>query len=350
MSVVFLEPVMRVSTWRTLWPAEELRRRGHDVRIFSQDSKRRGEIVMGQDTIVVHVTANTWAMTPDGTVLMTALDMCSKLREYGRLVVSFDDDLTRLLAIQPRGADGRVHPTMERLHSEVPAVARMASAVIVTTPRLAQAFGQYNTVAVCENYLPERYVGVEPFKPNGRLGWMGGMEVHDADLALLRPGAADLPPMHLIGTGKAGAELLRSWGAPDVTYTPTIWNQRRLYAEMGRCRAAVIPLVSDGRRGLFNLGKSWIKPMEFLAQGVPCIASPHPEYERLGVHLSIDSELCADARTIWEASADGQAPALYGILRGDRPGDEGYEPDYAEPGHTMEAVGGAQWEAALGLT
>src|SRR5207253_82191 len=108
---------------------------------------------------------------------------------------------------------------------------------------------------------------------------------------------------------------------------------RELYTEMGRARAAIVPLVDSP----FNRGKSWIKPMEFMARGVQPIASEHAEYRRLsrltGMSLPTfadPSELVAAVAEQWESVDGDELPSR--LL------DEGL---------VMEEVGGDAWERAL---
>jgi hypothetical protein len=364
-NTVFLEPAMKVSTWRSLWPSEELRRRGHDVTTYSADARTRGEIIAGRSTVVVHITAQAWARTADK--FQTPAMLVERVRQVARtLVLSFDDDLLSLWHItevnvpevecgaplpsgnrctkardhdDDHGLLRRINTEARLLMSEIPLICRMASAIVVTTPRLADVFGRYAArTYVAENYLPERYVRMPlPRKRIRRLAWMGGLDVHgNVDLPLLEPFAKDLPPMLLIGTGKEGWELLTEWGATDVVSTEVHWKQKDLYRIMAEPVAAIVPLAPDNR---FNLGKSWIKPYEFMARGVPVVASEHPEYRRLAMSLTVPplydrpEDLVAGA---WWAFESGNGAHLPGRI--------------LDAGFTMERKGGDAWETALSLT
>lgn len=340
--IVFLEPAMRVSTWRTMWPARELVRRGYDAVAAAQDVRRQVE-VFGNDTIVLHITAGAWmeSDTEIATPFSTVRRFLDLVQPHGgRLFVSFSDDLTQLYHVQTATphlpitegndyADASGITLRLRLFiADLPVICREVAGVIVTTPRLAEVYGKWaQRIHVAEAYLPRALFAVPHGKGNGRLGWMGTLEVHHRDLELIRPWARDLPPMHMIGAGRAGADLLRSWGARDVTWTPPLFDQRALYAEMGRCRAAIVPLVTEGKLGRFNAGKSWIKPMEFLAQGVPTVASAFREYDRLPLPTFRDPEaLVAAAWGKWRMAPHAG------------PLDESW---------SMEGRGGDQWESAL---
>ena len=337
---VFVEPSMSNSSWRTLWPGRELQRRGHDVAIFAQEQRHHGEVFAGE-TVILHITAGTWMETPED--IATPFSLVQRFLGIGvKLYLSFSDDLTQLWHVQTAPED--VTLRLRLFIADLPVIVRQAAGVIVTTPRLAEVYGRWaNEVYVCEPYLPE-WVFDLPRKPsNDRLGWMGTLDVHERDLEILRPRAADLPPMYLIGPGQAGVDLLRRWGARDVTAAPgwgaagagvgIIASQRGLYREMSACRAAVVPVITDGKVGRFNAGKSWIKPYEFMAVGVPTVASMFDPYRWLpGAWVAWDEGLVDAACEAYETRS---APEGQRLLR-----------DY---GWTMEQRGGDAWEHALGF-
>jgi hypothetical protein len=89
--ILFSQPSTPVTTWRTLWPALELRRRGHEVVIDTMDAGYAPESLPAGALSVVHVTPSLWAYEPWHRRF-------EAIREQaGTLVVSFDDDWTRLL-------------------------------------------------------------------------------------------------------------------------------------------------------------------------------------------------------------------------------------------------------------
>lgn len=315
----------RVATWRTRWPAAELRRRGHDVAV---DLDHPGPETSDDVTYVLHLTNKAWR-GPNGAVV-TYLDLARIFAAAGRLMLSVDDDWSRMMDVQ---AD-RTDPYARRVHAEVPELVATADRVIVATPRLAEVFGAFNDdVVVCENYLPEWVIDLAPAPPLEVIAWMGEMNIHGQDWNALQPYAPDLPPLRLIGAGEHARNMLRKWGAREVGATDAIFDQRKLYREMGRAVGAIVPLQDTP----FNRGKSWIKPMEFLARGVPVVSSWHPEYERLDALIGEvptfvrPVELVSAAVDLWENRRD--ASELPARLR-----DEGL---------TMERAGGDQWEKAL---
>lgn len=328
MKYVFMQPGPRLARWRTIWPARELRRRGYDVDIYAADAEKPESEATGEVTYVINFVNEAW--NNDGSV-MSFVDICRTAASFGRLIVSFDDDWTRLLDIEPRP----VNPLAKIVQQSVPVVAKMADKIIVSTPRLRDVFGGWGVCSIAENYLPEKYLRLKPKPKLDRIAWMGMMPVHGQDWNELFPYAKDLPPLTLIGSGQWAAEKVMSWGASDVVGTDGTRELGRLYREMSRYRLAIIPLADTP----FNRGKSWIKAMEFMAQDVRPLTMQHPEYQRLseltgGVSVLEDAEaLVAATVEAWEHRHSGEDLCLRDRL--------------LDRGMTMEQIGGDMWEKAL---
>ena len=94
--ILFSQPSTAVTTWRTLWPGLELRRRGHEVVIDSMDAGYVPEELPRDALTVVHITPSLWAYEPWQQKFQTIR------AQAGELVVSFDDDWTRLLDLYPK--------------------------------------------------------------------------------------------------------------------------------------------------------------------------------------------------------------------------------------------------------
>jgi len=339
----FIEPAMGVANWRTVWPAKELRRRGWDVDIYASGAARPTAEAKGEITTVLHFVNKVWNSEPekgaDGRPI-SCLDIVSMARESGPVFITFDDDWTRLLEIERKP----YNPLAVMLARQIPLIAALADRVIVSTPRLAEVFGEFNAdVRVAENYLPREIVELSRRHRRDVVAWMGVMDVHGMDWNLIRPYASDLPPLRLIGSHhkcvldeghpgkcKGPAQLLMSWGARSVEATPPTLDQRHLYRMLGEARAAIIPLADTS----FNRGKSWIKPMEFIARGVQPVASWHPEYERLNALIG--------GVPTYRDPADLVAATVEAYERGSADDLSDRLDDFV-----METKGGDAWERAL---
>ncbi len=89
--ILFSQPSTPVTTWRTLWPGQELRRRGHEVAIDTMDAGYGPSEPSGAALTVVHITPSLWAYEP-WQARFQALRA-----QADHLVVSLDDDWTRLM-------------------------------------------------------------------------------------------------------------------------------------------------------------------------------------------------------------------------------------------------------------
>jgi hypothetical protein len=88
-------------------------------------------------------------------------------------------------------------------------------------------------------------------------------------------------PIHVVGGSEGQHEVLEESTTWEPPTEPDIrWPRRktgRLYRTISRYAVGMAPL----RDTQWNNAKSWIKPLEFAAVGVPVVCSPSREYVRL---------------------------------------------------------------------
>jgi hypothetical protein len=209
------------------------------------------------------------------------VDLLLFLGERGvATVVDVDDDLASIDPANPAWAS--LHPqnrTAERDISwrHLNDACRVASMVTVTTPGLAAQYAPHGRARVLPNFLPDHYYGHDR-ADNDVIGWPASYFSHPNDPQVTR-GA--------IGRLVAEGTRFKVWGDPEGAGSAfglredpegtgpvdlRIWP--RAIAEIG---VGISPLA-DTR---FNSKKSWLKPLELAAVGVPWVASPRAEYERL---------------------------------------------------------------------
>lgn len=203
------------------------------------------------------------------------------------VVVDVDDDLG---SIHPRNpAYDAMHPrhvgtpdprTREpRRHSwaHLAQACRDATLVTVSTPALLPRYAAHGRGHVLYNYLPDVYYGV-PHEDSSVIGWPAAIHSHPDDPSALGGALARLmggqEAFRVIGdpTGVGAAFGLRE----DPSGTPPV-SVQEWPAAVARLGIGIAPLA-DTR---FNACKSWLKPLEMSALGVPWVASPRAEYERL---------------------------------------------------------------------
>lgn len=331
MRYVFLTPGMVVANWRTVWPAQELARRGWDTAYWHQGTAVP-KMPRRSTTLVFQVVNAGWDK-PDGSI-MTGLDLIKRAVERQvRVIVQFDDDWTAIEEIEPRPM--RRAPALIR--DQIPEMCGLAERVIVATPRLREVYGQFHhDVRVAENYLPQSIIDIPRRESREMATWMGTMDVHGRDWWPVMPFAPRLPPLRLVGAGEKSARVLRHFGAPYVEATDPIIEPVEFYSSIGEAKTAIIPILGEGQ-SIFNLGKSWIKPMEFIARGVAPVAQVHPEYERLAERVGDALELASDPETLVDRT----------VVAFHRPPRADLQQRLIDSRTTMEQSGGDAWEAAL---
>jgi glycosyltransferase involved in cell wall biosynthesis len=153
--------------------------------------------------------------------------------------------------------------------------AKLATLVTVSTPALTGRYGRGNT-RVLPNCVPARFCDT-PHQDSDLVGWPGSTHSHPGDLKVLGNSIALIHrqghPFRIVGDGPGAA---RDLGLPEVEQTGALPFEAWM-ASITRLGVGVAPLA-DTR---FNEAKSWLKPLELGAAGVPWVASPRAEYRRI---------------------------------------------------------------------
>lgn len=277
--------------FRMFWPAEYLRDvlpSGTELEVFSpqeRDIKLRMEGERVAEVLDVEPDAVYVFQRLTHSWMAQAVPL---LRKAGAaVVIDVDDDLG---SIHPRNpAYESMHPRnvltrdpvtrQVRRHSwkHLADACRDATLVTVSTPALLDRYARHGRGRVLYNYLPEHYYNV-PHEDSDVIGWPAAIQSHPDDPSAVGGAVARLcerwTDFQAVGDpvgvgaafglprdppGRSGVQLL-DWPAA--------------VAELG---IGIAPLA-DTR---FNACKSWLKPLEMSAVGVPWVASPRAEYVRL---------------------------------------------------------------------
>lgn len=270
-------------TVRLIWAANRLRATGHDVVIIPPSSTTgiEGDIDSRTDTIVnVRVPDDADVLVFQRVLLKYIADAIPSIRRAGiGVVVDMDDDLTRIhpsnpafRAMHPRYADPKRnwgHATRACLN---------ASLVTVSTPALLKTYAPHGRGRVIQNCIPAGFLGIEPFGTDV-FGWSGSVQSHPNDAAVV---------------GSSVARLVRE-GFEFAMVSPATGVRKAFGLESdpfatGFVPIADYPLVVAMTIGVgiapladtkFNEAKSWLKPLEYAALGIPWVGSPSPEYRKL---------------------------------------------------------------------
>lgn len=267
--------------YRMILPAQALASQGHDVRIVPPMARqgiggdfdtRTGKMINAQ-------------VPPDADVIVMQRVSMSHLvqaipliRARGiAVVVDMDDDLTKISPSNP--AFYAMHPrTGHPLHTwrNAHQACLAASVVTVSTPALLGVYAPHGRGVVLPNRIPATYLQV-PHEDSAVIGWPGSMHSHPLDPVELGPAMARLLRAGYTYRGVGPAAGLRdAWGLeqdPDTTGSVSIGDYPQAVAGIG---VGLAPLADTG----FNAAKSWLKPLELSALGVPWVASPRDEYQR----------------------------------------------------------------------
>lgn len=166
--------------------------------------------------------------------------------------------------------------------------ASVADMVTVSTPQL-EKYARHGRSTVLRNCVPdeifdvplgEKYTATHP-----RIGWSGSVQTHPNDLQATRGAISEVLfknklDFNVIGDGEYVATNLRLHNSTGVMATG--WVDISLYySALGSfLDIGIVPLEISP----FNQAKSALKGLEFAAMGIPFVASPTREYERLAAY------------------------------------------------------------------
>jgi hypothetical protein len=215
------------------------------------------------------------------------------LRKKGiSVVIDVDDDLQHIHPSNP--AFAMLHPKSanEFAWKYCYDACRDASLVTVSTPALLARYAPHGRGAVLPNCVPELFLDI-PREDSDLVGWGGSLRSHPDDLqvmgnAVRRHGA----PFHVVGPADGIADTL---GIPSDRVVATGTLPINMWpVGLSKLGVGLAPL-SDTR---FNAAKSHLKLIEQSGLGVPWIASPRVEYQKLHA-IQPDAGILADTPNDW---------------------------------------------------
>lgn len=276
-------------SFRAIWPGEHCAAAGHDVTVVRQKD-RRVRLVMEGDTVTdVHVDADVVVLQRVTHAYMA--QAVAVMRAKGvTVVIDVDDDLS---SIHPSNPAWAVHRPGDGPHSwhNLALACRNASLVTVSTPALLDVYARHGRGHVLPNYLPDQYYGL-PRVDSDTIGWPASFHSHPNDAEpvggavarLVDEGAEFVMRGDSTGAGRAfGLVADPVGGGVPIEEWP---------AAVAALGIGIAPLADTK----FNAAKSWLKPLEMSAAGVPWVASPRAEYVRLH---AMGAGVLADRPRVW---------------------------------------------------
>lgn len=271
--------------YRLIWPADVLRRAGHDVVIMPPNEKsgfmaKFGERHDGSQVLTgVQIPSDADVIVLQRPAHPLQPQMVQMLRQNGiAVVVDMDDDMS---TIHPDNI--AFHVYRPRSKSDLSwrwatESCRNATMVTATTPVLLRRYSTPGRGMILENYIPGACLNYD--KPvTGNFGWAGTTKSHPNDLQVTGKAVQDLidegQQFRVVGGRSRVKECLRLREAPEVTGSIELNLWVRTIAET--YDVGMIPLAPTA----FNSAKSCLKGKEHMAIGVPFVYSPREDYRRL---------------------------------------------------------------------
>lgn len=273
---------------RLIWPCSYVDDPNVDVEIVKPSDRRLAVTVDSRTHQAVDVDV------PDGVDVVVLQRVTHKLlvsvievlRSRGiAVVVDIDDDLKAIhpanvafQALHPRNniPDSQGRPNQHSWQNLNDAC-RQATLVTVSTPGLLPIYAKHGRGMVLNNYLADHYYDV-PHEDSVVVGWPGSIATHPDDpdavggaLARLVEAGVDF---RVVGDA---TDVDRAFNLPRRPQDTGLVDLTSWPAAIAKLGIAIAPL-SDSR---FNRSKSWLKPLECAAVGVPWVGSPLAEYRRL---------------------------------------------------------------------
>lgn len=274
-----------------IWPGRACAHQGHDVDVVMNTERyvqihideASGECVgvnVPDDVDVVVLQRPTHLWLVKAIKWLRAQDVA--------VVVDIDDDLSSVHVNNPAFAmlhpgegwkDNRGRPYLHSWRNLAEAC-KSATMVTVSTPGLLRRYAQHGRGRLLHNYLADHYYGV-PHVDSTIIGWPATIYTHPNDPEVSSYGMsrvlAEFPETSFVTLGE-NKGVMRAFGLrgddpPDVQIPLLEWPS----ALGSRIGIGVAPLADT----VFNASKSWLKPLEMSAAGVPWVASARAEYVRL---------------------------------------------------------------------
>jgi hypothetical protein len=275
--------------YRLIWPAMALAAQGHDVKVVMPADRADEQYqltarLVGDEIVDVIFPEDADVIVMQRVTHKNLSRALAHIRRKGTaVVVDMDDDLSK---IDPRNpAYHWLHPKtgMDHNWDNAALACRDATWVTTSTPALQKVYGRpagYEAnSSVLYNMVEGRALDLVGAEDTGRFGWTGNPRSHPGDPQVMGSTVQRLVGeghgFHMVGPTIGVAKEFR---IPEESITTsgvldtTVWLEALSALHVG-----LAPLADTS----FNKSKSWLKPLELSARGVPCVMSPRAEYLRI---------------------------------------------------------------------
>lgn len=274
-----------------IWPGEELKKNGYDVEVVQTRNRHVRVHLQGDQVVDAEVEADVVVFQRLTHKYMS--QVVSVLRKKGiAVVIDIDDDLNSIDPNNP--AWGMVHPKEQNSpHSwrHLQYACQNATLVTVSTSALLDVYAAHGRGHLLLNYLPHTYDNI-PHTDSDVIGWPASYHSHPNDPIVVGGSIA-----RLVSEGKSfkmagdASGAGKAFGLENDPEGKPCSVEEWPYA-VASFGIGIAPLADTK----FNRSKSWLKPLEMSAAGVPWVASPRAEYLRLH---ALGAGLLADRPRVW---------------------------------------------------
>lgn len=270
--------------YRMIWPAMAARALGHDVTVVLPADRDYGDHAIhaelrGDEVLRMGIPRDADVMVFQRVTHKYLCQGMDLIRKMGvAVVVDMDDDLGKVHPSNP--AYPWMHPRSPTEHSWLNAARACQGATIVTvsTPALLRTYAPRGNGRVLYNMVPKRMLEI-PRADEGRFGWTGSLHSHPNDPSVMGPAVQRLVNegygFSMVGNPAGVAAEFRI--ASEQLHTSGIVDTLKWGEALATLHVGMAPLADTA----FNSAKSWLKPLELGAVGVPCVMSPRAEYRRI---------------------------------------------------------------------
>lgn len=208
----------------------------------------------------------------------SVVDAIPHLQRRGiAVVVDLDDDLAAPHPQAPIFAE--LHPSNDENNwHHLKRACGLADVVTVTTPALARRYG--HRAIVLPNCVPIALLDITADRDGRTVGWGGNTWTHVNDLAATRGGVAQAlndtgARFLLVGRELDAAQQQLGLRDPPACTPPV--TMAEYPAAIAGFDVGIVPLGQNA----FNAAKSALKGLEYAALGIPFVASPVADYQRI---------------------------------------------------------------------
>ena len=277
--------------FRLIWPVQALQKQGHDITIMWPNERGTFHAEMVGDTIrSVQYPKDADVIVVQRVSHRHLASALKWIRNQGvAVVMDVDDDLSNIHPSNP--AWELMHPrtagtgfSTEHSWNNTLEAARNCTLTVVSSSALARKYVGSEGARVIHNYVPDHYLDI-PHEDSDLIGWGAVLFSHPDDAPeastaisrLVRDGFR----FRMVGGGE---NLHQVFSIPESAVDATgpiplsEWPQN--LAQLG---IGIAPLADTQ----FNAAKSYLKPLEYAALGIPCVMSPRAEYRKLHENYGI---------------------------------------------------------------